>query len=116
MKKTAGYALLEIVACIALSAIIIVATAAAFSSAARFNAMARDRLHDEITVQNAAEAVLARGVSEAALTTADGKTVGEVTVGSETVPFKVLRDEGAYYEIELTRGDISLSLKTRKIP
>ncbi len=117
MKKTAGYSLLEIVVCIALVALIVVGTAAAFATASRLNAKARGRLHEEIAVQSAAEIALAEGISASSLTSSGGKTVGEIEIApSDKVSFEVKTDAGSYFEIELTRGETAISLRAKKVP
>lgn len=88
MKKTAGYALLEVVLCIAISTIIITGTAVAFGNASRMNALAREKLHAEIAVQNAAETVLAEGYSTATEVEikeiSNQLTISETTAGTNS--------------------------------
>ena len=101
MKKTAGYALLEVVVSIAISAIIITGTAVAFEHAARFNAKAREKLGAEIAVQNAAEIVLAEGYRE-------DLNIDGVTFAATS------SEETNYYEVTITSGDVSLTINAGK--
>ena len=101
MKKTAGYALLEVVVSIAISAIIITGTAVAFEHAARFNAKAREKLGAEIAVQNAAEIVLAEGYQD--------------DLDIDGVDLEATSPDGTnYYEVTITSGDVSLTINAGK--
>lgn len=103
MKKTAGYALLEVVVSIAISAIIITGTAVAFEHAARFNAKAREKLNAEIAVQNAAEIVLAEGYPTTTDLTSSGVTIDAL-----------IPEETNYYKVTITSGDVSLTINAGK--
>lgn len=62
MKKTSGYALLEVVICLGFALIFAFSIYAAFESAARVNAKAREKLRNEIAIQNKVEELLANRI------------------------------------------------------
>lgn len=102
-NSRSGFSLLEIVISIAVSGIVITGTVVGLATAARVNAHAKQDLADQVAVQSVVETLLANGY--------DGST----TYPKATVTPLENTEHPSYYEVTVTRGDISITTKVKNV-
>lgn len=104
INSRSGFSLLEIVISIAVSGIVITGTVVGLATAARVNAHAKQDLADQVAVQSVVEKLLANGYEGSGST-----TYPEATVTPENT------EHPSYYEVTVTRGDISITTKVKNV-